>query len=147
MRRVIAGMAMLLVTGVLHAQEPSGYSPGDNPFQADYAFALGRAIQLRVDVQGARFDAVVANALDEVKAGAKVKCEIQFSGSNAGEKKIALTMVLLLEDAEGKGLERLTLDSFKVKPGRTFDDRQKLTVSGDALAAAAKVYVFIRVDS
>ncbi|HUK11989.1 MAG TPA: hypothetical protein VLW17_01705 [Thermoanaerobaculaceae bacterium] len=147
MGRVIAAAATILVASAALAQEPTGYAPGENPFQAEYAFGLGRPIQLRVEVLGVRFDAVTLSALDEVKPGAKVKCETLFTGTNAGDKKATLTMVLLLEDADGHNLERLTLDSFKVKAGKPYEERQKTQVSGDALAATAKVYVFVRVDT
>ena len=53
--------------------------------------------------------------------------------------------VLLLEDADGKKLERVTLDPFRAKAGKDFQERQKVFVGGDALTGARKVYLFIQV--
>jgi hypothetical protein len=146
MRRVMVVLTAALVVSLASAQETPVYSPGENPFQGDYGFTLGRAIQLRVDVQGVRLDAVTVAALEEVKAGGKVKCEVQLTGSNTGEKKASLTAVLLLEDADGKGFQPpLKLDPFKVKSGRPFDEKQKVEIPADTLAGAAKVYIFVQV--
>jgi len=54
--------------------------------------------------------------------------------------------VMLLEDADGKSLEKLSMDPFKVKPRRTYNERQSLDVGTAALASAARVYVFIKID-
>ncbi len=145
MQRVLAGVAALLLAGVGGAQEPSGYPSKENPFGADYAFELGKPIQLHVNVEGVSFDSVTVVALQEVKAGTKVKCEVQFSGAGAAEKKATVTSVLLLEDATGKGLERLTLDTFKVKPGKPLDEKQRLSAGAESLSGATKVYVYIQV--
>jgi len=145
MQRVLAGVAALLLAGAGGAQEAPTYPAGDNPFQAEYAFELGKPLQLHVNVLGINFDTLTVVALQEVKVGTKVKCEVQFTGAGAAEKKATVTSVLLLEDASGRGLERLTLDTFKVKPGKPFDEKQKLSVSAESLSGAAKVYVFVEV--
>jgi len=54
------------------------------------------------------------------------------AGSNTTDKKATLTAVLLLEDADGKKLERVTLDPFRAKAGKDFQERQKVFVGGDA---------------
>ena len=146
MRRVIAALAVTLLAGLAYAQEkPGGYATGENPFQGDYAFALKQPLDLRVEVAGMRFDSVSVTPLGEVKPGEKVKCQVGAIGSNVGQKKATVTAVLLLEDAEGHNLERISLDPFKVKSERPFEEAQKLSVSSDALAAAARVYVYLSI--
>ena len=144
MRRGLAAAVALLAAGMLVAQQAPDYTIGDNPFQAEYPFALGQPVQLRAEVQGIRFDALTVVALDEVKSGAKVRCEVQLTGTGAPEKKATVSVVVLLEDAKGTGLDRLTLDGFKVKAAKPFDEKQRVTVAGDALGTATKVYVFIQ---
>lgn len=145
MQRVLAAVVALLIAGTLGAQQKSGYPTGDNPFQAEYDLALGKPVQLRVDVQAVRFDALTVVALQEPKSGAKVKCEVQLTGTGAADKKATVTAVLLLEDASGKGLERLALAAFKIKPGKPFEEKQRFSVAADSLSAAEKVYVFVQV--
>ncbi|MFI5143205.1 MAG: hypothetical protein ACHQQS_10860 [Thermoanaerobaculales bacterium] len=146
MQCVLAAVAALLIAGTLGGQQTSGYPPGDNPFQAEYDFALGQPVQLHVDVQGVRFDALTVVALEAVKSGAKTRCEVQVTGTNAAEKRATVTTVLLLEDASGKGLDRLTLEAFKVKPAKPIEEKQRLTVAADSLSSATKVYVFVQVS-
>jgi hypothetical protein len=145
MRPVLVSLMVVLAAGGAFAQESGGYATAENPYQGEHDFAVGRAVPLRVDVQGMRFDAITAFALEDVRAGAQIRCEVQATGSNAATGKGTVTMVLLLEDANGRGMDRITLDSFKVKNGKPFDVRQKVSLSGDSLTAAAKVYVFVQV--
>ncbi|NCO69646.1 MAG: hypothetical protein GW878_03875 [Acidobacteria bacterium] len=146
----IAGVlgTLVLVTGVALAQ-PAGsptYVQGENPLQGDFDFAVGRPINVFVDVQGLTLDTILVTALDELKAGAPVHCEVQFLGTNSGQKKATLAPVLLLEDSSGKGVGRITCNIFKAKPGRPYDERQKVQISGDALASASKVYVLVQIE-
>jgi hypothetical protein len=146
MRRVMAALAVALLAGLAYAQDkPGGYATGENPFQGEFAFALKQPLDLRVDIVGMRFDSITVTPLGDIKPGEKMRCQVGAIGSNVGQKKASATVVLLLEDADGRALERVSFDPFKVRSGRAFDEQQKLLVSGDALAATARVYVFISI--
>jgi len=145
MKRVLFALAATLVTGLAFPQAGPAYAPAENPFQGDYGFTLGRPTELRVDIQGVRLDAITLVAEGEVRAGATVKCQVAVAGASVAAKKATLTVVLLLEDADGRNLERVKLEPFKVKPGKPFDERQKVTAGGSTLAAAKRVYVFVQV--
>lgn len=138
---------LMLMTGVAMAQQGGSptYVQGENPLQGDYDFAVGRPINVFVEVQGLMLDTILVTTLEELKAGAPVPCEIQFLGTNSNEKKATLAPVLLLEDSSGMGVGRVTLDSFKAKSGRPYDERQKVRISGDALASASKVYLLVQI--
>jgi hypothetical protein len=145
-KRVTLGLAAALVAGIAWAQASPAYAPAENPFQGEYAFTLGQPVELRVEVEGVRLDNVAVTALQEVRAGESVKCEVRVVGSSVAAKKATLTTVLLLEDRDGRGLERISLDLFRVKSGKPFDEKQKIRVGGDALTGASKVYVFVQLD-
>jgi hypothetical protein len=140
---VACALAALVIAGLAVAQE--GYAPAENPFQADYAFRLGEPITVRVEVLGVRLDTVTLTSQQKGRAGETVKCQAQVVGSSVAEKKATLTVVLLLEDADGRGLGRVTLEPFKAKPGKAFDEKQKVTAEVNALAAATRVYLFVLV--
>lgn len=140
---VACTLAALVIAGLAVAQE--GYAPAENPFQADYAFRLGEPITVRVEVLGVRLDTFTLTAQQEPRAGETVKCEAQLLGSNVADKKAALTVVLLLEDAGGRGLGRVALEPFRAKPGKAFDETQRVTADGSALAAATRAYLFVQV--
>jgi hypothetical protein len=146
MNRVTVVFAAVAVAGVALAQEGTRYTPADNPFQGEYAFGPGRPIELYADVGGVRLDTVTLNALQEIRPKESVRCEFQMTGNSVAKKKALLTTVLLLEDSTGRGIERVQLDPFKVKSGKPFDEKQRLDVSGDTLAAAMKVYIFVQIE-
>ncbi len=145
MRRLVFALVAALVAGALVAQETPAYAPGENPYGGEFQFAPGQPVAVRVDIQGVRLDTLTVTALGEVRPGEKVKCEAVLAGSNTLDRKATLTAVALLEDADGKSLEKIALDPFKAKSAREFQERQKVTVEADSLAAARKVYLFVQV--
>lgn len=147
MQRLSVGLSLALVAALALPTPGSAGTPAENPYQAEFDFALGRAIELRVDVLGVSLDTITVTARGEVSPGSPAKCDVQFTGSNAGEGKATVSTVLLLEDATGKGLDqgRLTLDDFKAKAGKPFDEKQVITIPGAALTQAAKIYVLVEV--
>jgi hypothetical protein len=145
MWRALAMLVATLAVAAAFAQENGGYTPAENPFQADFPFAVGKPIELRIDIQGLRVDGVTWFALEAIQPKAPIRGEVLVSGANLG-KKATVTVVLLLEDERGDGLDRIALQPFKVKPGKPFEERQKLNVRGDSLIAATKAYVFVQVE-
>ena len=147
MQRLSVALSLVMLLGLLVASPGPAGTPAENPYQAEFEFALGKPVEMRVDVEGVSLESILVTARDVVRPGESVKCDVEFVGNNASDKKVTLTTVLLLEDAEGKGLSqgRVSLESFKVKGGRTFDDKQTITVPGDVLSQATKVYVLVEV--
>jgi len=146
MQRWMLALAAVSVAGLALAQETGRYKPSQNPFQGEFPFGPGRLVELLADVEGVRLDGVTVNPQEEVRPGQQIRCEVQVTGNSVAKKKASLTTVLLLEDAGGKGIQRVQLTPFKVKAGRPFDERQTLPVAGDTLSSAMKVYVFIKID-
>jgi hypothetical protein len=145
MKRVIFALVAALVAGVGCAQEPPAYTPGENPFQGDYAITIGQPVVLRVDILGVHLDDVTVAPMDEVRNGEKVRCEVTVAGANTAARKAELTAVLLLEDGSGNSLERVSLDAFKVKSGKEFRERQRVPIEAATLTGAKRVYVFVQV--
>jgi hypothetical protein len=143
MRGVLAAIAVLLAVPVL-AQEATDYAAGDNPFQADYAFTSGKPIALRVKVEGVDLDTLTLTL--EPPEGTTANCRVKLAGTNSGKRKATLTGVLLLEDKDGRPLERISMTPFRVKSGRPFEPEEPLAVRAASAAAAAKVYFFLRVE-
>lgn len=145
MHRAMAVLLVVLTAGVAAAQQPGSYAPAENPYQADVSFTLGKPIDLFVEIEGIRLDGIVVLPGGEVRAGEQVACELQVIGTSVAERKATINAVILFEDAGGKSLERVSLDAFKAKAGRPFDERQKRTIPGDTLAAATAAYIFVEV--
>jgi hypothetical protein len=146
MHRVAAVLLVVLAAGVAAAQQPGSYTPVENPYQADLAFTSGKPIDLFVEIDGVRVDGIVVLPGGDPRAGEQVECQIQVLGVSVADKRATVNAVILLEDAEDKPLERVTLDPFRIKAGKPFDEKQKRVVNGDALLGASKVYVLVQVS-
>lgn len=149
MHRWLAVGVSCLMVGVAMAQEAQApsYTRGDNPFQGEFAIELGKPVTLNVEVQGVRLRTLTLTPTAEVVPGKEIRCDVLLDGENAGDAKATITTILLLEDSDSQALERVTPDSFRVRGGRTFEDTERVKVTGDALNAARKVYVFIEIQT
>ncbi len=147
MRRfmLVATMSALM-TLPAWGQDAPAFTRTSSPFQNEYELTLGRPVQLRVDIVGVRVDTLTVTPAAEVEAGKEIRTEFTVAGDNSASDKATVSAVLLLEDADGHGLERVTLDPFRVRGERSFDERQTIRVAGEALAAAAKIYVLLEVE-
>jgi hypothetical protein len=144
MRGAIGAIAFLLAVSAF-PQEVT-YTPAENPFQAEYPFTPGQPIVLRMAVAGVQLDTLTLSAPTPESPDAKVSCTLALDGSNQAGEKVTLSSVLLLEDANGKALERLTMTPFRLKAGKPFSRSETLPVQGSSLLSAGKVYVFLKVD-
>jgi len=145
MRSGLVVLVAALLVGSGFAQQGAPATPVENPYQGDLPFVAGQPVSLGVVVEGVRLDALTVTPRQQPVAGSPVSCDVVFTGSGVGERKATASIVLLLEDAGGRGLERLVLDGFKIKPGRDFQEAQRRDVDGGALLAAARVYILAQV--
>ncbi|GEM_PF-1147476 len=145
--RCAMGLIALTFLALVATAQDAAYAPSENPFQNEYDFSIGRVIPLKVDVQGVRLDTLTLMPSQAVEAGKPVRCEVELVGNNLTNGKVQLSTVLLLEDASSKGLVdgRLQLEAFKVKANRAFTQRLPVSIPGEVLNRAAKVYVLIQV--
>jgi len=127
------------------AQEAPAFAPSSSPFQNEYELTLGSPVDVRVDIVGVRVATLTVTPAAEVQRGESIRTEFAIAGENSAADRASVSAVLLLEDAEGRSLERVTLEPFRVRGERSFDERQTLRVSGDALAVSAKIYVLFEV--
>lgn len=136
----------LFATGTVLAQG-SQFRPVDNPFQEGFDYEVGAPLAPNVEVAGLRWSLVrIATRGDrEVEAGKPNPVEITLEIENARANNASAQIILLLEDAQGTPLERLSLSTVKVPGGRFKSDVQKVKVEGDALLAMTRLYLFFEV--
>lgn len=144
--RGVLMLAVLVSTALFGwAQEEPHYKPGENPYQDEFGFKLGEPIALYVEIEGTRFAELTVTPQGNVEPGKNVKCQVVMTGARVGSGRVEVLPVLLLEDQNGKSLDRLTPAPFKVRGERPFEYKDTVTVSGDSLAAAAKVWVYLEI--
>ena len=145
MRRLITAAAIVLLAGAAAAQDNAAYTRVGNPYQAEFPFEVGEAVQPRVELGGILMSEILVNPRNDVEAGRSVKCSVIVRGTGASEERATLTLVLLLEAEDSHGLEKVALDPFRIKPGKPFERDETVRIEGDALLGARKVYLFAEV--
>ncbi len=148
MRRVTTVAALLLLAGVAvaPAQDNTAYRRVENPYQAEFPFEIGQPVEPRVELGGILVSQVLLTPRGDVEAGRPAKCSVVVRGTGAPEERATLRLVLLLEDDESRGLEKVELDPFRVKAGKAFERDETVRIGGDALLGATKVYLFVAVE-
>ena len=144
MRRPCMALAVMCIAGGAFAQEAPSYTPSDNPFQGDYHFAAGQPITFHIDLVGVHLDDLTVKALDEPPKDGRINCDVTLTGSGAADHKTELTVVLLFEDANRSGIERISLEAFKVKKEKSFHETQRMSIGVDTMNAAKRVYIFVQ---
>jgi hypothetical protein len=139
--------AVLIVTagtiGVVAAQE-ADFRPVSNPFQEGFSYLVGEDLTPNVDVEGVRWTLVrmAARGDREIEEGKDVPITVDLEFENRREDGVKVVVVLLLEDGNGGGLERIRFDPFRAGSGRFRASKQKFRVAGDALLATRTLYLF-----
>lgn len=146
MRSVMVGVVLALLAGAMSAQEAPAYTRVGNPYQADFAFKVGQPVGLRVEVAGLLLSDITVAPRHEIEAGKRIKCSVVVHGMGPSEQRVTLHIVLLLEDAGKRGLERIDLDPFRVKAGKAVDREETVKIGGDTLLGASRIYLFAEVE-
>lgn len=117
-----------------------------NPYQTEFSFELGAPLNLGVNVEGVQVDQVILEPLETVVSGRDIPCEVRVVGANTGDRRVGVDVVLLLENERRRPVERITLSTFRPRPGRAFEERQRFRIPGASFRTAAVVSVFIEVS-
>lgn len=151
MRGAGVALASMLVAVALFAQEAPeaperAYVRGESPYLAEAAWNMREPVELFVEIGGLRLDTVRIDPQGAVDEGASVRCLVSATGSQLGGSRPTLAIAMLLEDENGKALERLKMEKFRPPRGRAFEEVQRLQLSGSALLAARKIFVMVEVE-
>ncbi len=136
-------MVTVVTLALLWAQE-ADFRQVTNPFQDGYPYRLGDALAPNVDVEGMRWTLVrVAARTDrEIVEDRDVPITVDLEFENRREEATDVLVILLLEDADGNGLERIQCDTVRAGAGRFKSSRQKFKVPGEALLKTEGLYLF-----
>lgn len=151
-RSQILVLPLLLLTAMAPAlaqEESTGdWRQVQSPFQEEFAYAVGDDLRPGVEIDGLRWLRLnLATKGDrEIQAGEDTPVILTMEFENRAESSREARIILLLEDADGRPLERLTLDDVKVGGGRVEEDRQKLKINGDALLNLSELYIFCEIE-
>jgi len=144
---VFAVLAMCAAVAA-HAQD-TAVRTVDNPYQQEFDYALGETLAPNVEIEGLRWTSMRVAPRDEGQIDPgddAVDIELTVVLDNRGTDNARLQMVVLLEDGAGQPLDRLTLESIRVRDGRTEEVVERFKAPGASLLAVEKVYLFLELE-
>ncbi len=148
-RRVLVTSFLLVVglAGAATAQEGE-YRVVDNPFQEDFEYRINTDLQPKVEVDGVRWTrfGIHTKRSQEIVAdkNMSVTVELEFVSSNQGGVKVLV--IALLEDSDGRPLDRVECKPVAVSTNRLKESVQKFKLHGSVLEATRRVYLFVEVE-
>ncbi len=141
---VVAGLA---VTGVAFAQSEQ-YAQSANPYQGELPYTVGTDLMPAVEVDGVRWRLlrVAPKDPEDVRSGQLVAGWVTLELENTRDRGATAVVVVLFEDEQGNGLERVECDPVAVPRGEVKTVRQKIKLQGDVFLATRKVYLFCEIQ-
>lgn len=117
----------------------------DNPYQEEFAYALGETLAPNVEVGGLRWTSVRVAPRDggQIEPTDEVDVDVTVAFDNRGADDARVQVVILLEDGAGQPLDRLSLEQIRVRDGRAEEADERFEVIGASLLAVEKVYLFL----
>ncbi|GEM_PF-3531151 len=143
---VVLGVG-LLVTAQVMAQEPEvQFTEAENPWQGEIEYTVGETVNPKVQIAGIRwFGLQVAPERATLPSGTEVKAQVRMGFENTTGRTASVMVVLIFEDEQGVGLDRVELKKVRVKAGQRKIAREKIRVQADVLRATARLYLFAEV--
>jgi hypothetical protein len=142
-------MALLVLAVVSSSsaqqQDPESVS---NPYQDEYEYAIGELLDPGVVIDGIRWSQlrVAPRAARNPQAGKQIPVDVTLSFESSRNDGVAVQVTLLLEDDQGRQLDRIQCEPFRIGGDRSKEINQKHKVWGDALLGTGRVYVFCSVE-
>lgn len=142
-----AAITTLLVAAlaVTVAELPGQHQVSGSPFQGDFPYTVGTRLDIRVEVEGVQVDWLELTPVEEISPAREVQCTLVVSGTNVGDRRAEVEIVVILESGEQRTLDRITMAPFRVRSGRAFEETQRFRVTGSKLRQTRRVFVDVEV--
>jgi hypothetical protein len=149
--RYLTALALLLTMGLIPAAataQDGGFEPADNPFQREFTYQVGADLRPGVQIEGLNWYLINISPRDpdDVRPGRSVSTIIQLGFDNTTDRTVSAVAVILFEDQQGNGLDRVEIEDIRVPPGDSKVIKQKEKLQSDLLIATRKLYVFCEVQ-
>ena len=136
-----------LAVATAFAQDES-MRQAESPYQEEMPYRFGENLEPAIDIEGVRWQRARLKTKDgeAPEAGRQhtILAELEFDNQRRGG--VTLTVVLLLQDENGGGLQRLASPEYRLGGNKSKVFKSKFTVSGDDLLATRSMYLFCRVE-
>ena len=147
-RTVIVFAVFALCTTVVVQAQDVEFRSADNPYQEEFEYRLGEALEPNVDIEGLRWTLVRIEPRDPEfdPDDDDVAVDLTAAFENRGTDDVRAQIVVLLEDVDGRPLARLTLEPLRVRDGRAEENDDRFEVPGTDLVALEKLYLFLELE-
>lgn len=141
-------LVVALVAAVAAPALAQEFMSAPNPYQGEFAYTIDSELKPAVEVEGVRLRMVrvALKSPDDVRSGQGAAATILYDLENVGEATATAALVVLLEDEQGNGLDRVECEPARVVAGGAKSFRHKVRIQGDALLATRKVYLFFEIS-
>lgn len=144
---LILGTVIAAWAAAAGAQERE-YRVVDSPFQEDFALTINSDLKPMVEVDGVRWTRfgvyLKGDREIEPEKDNPVTVELGLLNTNADGAKVLV--IALLEDANGRPLERIECTKVSASSERLKESVQKFKIAGSVLQALRRVYLFCEVE-
>ncbi|NOZ93141.1 MAG: hypothetical protein GXP47_00160 [Acidobacteria bacterium] len=146
-RRIIVLSLILVLAGTLQGlAQNADFATVDNPYQGEVPFTLGKPSSPMVEIAGIRWSTIrLIPSTTALESGRRIRTVVEVTLENTMRSRAKVLIVLLFEDGDGNGLDRVELKPITVGGGKKKIFKQKIKVQSDVLGAAAKLYLFAEV--
>lgn len=139
---VVVAAVLATASGGVLAREPT---QAPNPYQGELPFETGRPLDPEVVIAGVDWFLIEIDILDELEPGRSVRTDVTLGFRNTSTENVEVLVVLLLQDADGVPLERVTLHPVRVRDGRERTEDDRYDIPSEALQQVQTLYVLCQV--
>ena len=149
MRRtaLIFGTVIAAWAVTISAQD-SEYRIVDSPFQEDFPLTINSDLKPMVEVEGVRWTrfGVYLKGDREIEPDKDNPVTVELGFLNTNPDGVRVLVIALLEDVNGRPLERIECDKVNANSERLKETTQKFKISGSVLQATRRAYLFCEVE-
>ena len=149
MRRTALILGTVIAAWVAAAGAQQGeYRAVDSPFQEDFPLTINSDLKPMVEVEGVRWTrfGIYLKGDREIEPDKDNPVTVEFDVLNTGPEGVRVLVIALLEDVNGRPLERIECDKVSANSERLKESVQKFKISGSVLQAVRRVYLFCELE-
>lgn len=120
----------------------------DSPFQEDFELTINTDLQPMVEVAGVRWTRFGLHLKGdrELEPDKDNQVVVELGFVNTNPDGVRVLVIALLEDVNGRPLERVECERVSANSNRLKESVQKFKISGSVLQATRRAYLFCEVE-
>ena len=144
---VLLLVAVITMTSIVASAQTKEWRQADNPYQEDIEYTIGATFTPTVVIEGVRWHSFTIDVTDRdaLVDSETVEVEVTLELENRRSKSAKVLIILLLEDADGRPLERIEVRPFKVGGNRAKVRDETAELPTPVIETARRAYLFLEI--